>query len=226
MSNIYTVQAVIVATSGRLYKSQPRELRDGLELDDYKQGLRSDLRMGQYPIDFVNELGHEQVIMPAQVETIIFNVLGVRPEHSFQEPMYEQLREQWQADLRGETKDGQQVIVDHKLEQDRAVVKVTPIVPQEPGSAASTIPVHGNTQTVVHRFGPPRTPDPKVYDMANEETQEMPLPRQTNVDEKNMATKAVERVTASVGGPGKAQSEPRATRSGQRAARPGKLPRS
>ena len=222
MANIYTVQAVIVATSGRLYKSQPRELRDGLELDDYKQGLRSDLRMGQYPIDFVNELGHEQVIMPSQVETIIFNVLGVRPEHSFQEPMYEQLREQWQADLRGETQDGQETIADHKLAQDTPpVVKVAPV---PPGSATSPGMGPSTGGTVLVRPSV-RKPDPKVYDMANEETQEMPIPK---VDP-DAATKLLNRVSSPVTAtdiPPRPQSKPRATRSGQRAAASGKLPRS
>lgn len=218
MSNIFTVQAIFIAVSGRPYKSQPKEIREGLDLDDYKLAIRSDLRMGQYPIEFVNELGHEQLIMPAQIETVIFNVLAVRPEHSFQEPEYDKLRQQWTEDLRARTPDGQEITVDHKLTQD-VVQKVEPVVP---GSAASTSLIPSSDQTVVYRYGGPRTPDPKVYVMASEETQEMPIPVATDEDdnERTMATKAVNRAINQAGAPtsgsGKAPSEARKARNSQR----------
>lgn len=227
MSNVYTVQAVFIATSGRMYKAKPVDLRDGLELDDYKQGLRSGLRMGSYPIDFVNEMGHEQVIMPVNVETIIFNILAVRPEHSFLEPEYERLREQWQSDLRGRSADGQEVIADHKLAQE--VAPVQPVAPVAPGSAASTVPIPSTISTPVYKYAGSKLRDPKVYDMANEETQEMPISKPTENDEKTMATKAVDRAVAGAAGktgPERPVERPRATHSGQRASSSGKLPRS
>lgn len=233
MPNIFTVQAIFIAVSGRPYKSQPKEIREGLDLDDYKLAIRSDLRMGQYPIEFVNELGHEQLIMPAQIETVIFNVLAIRPEHSFQEPEYEKLRQQWQHDLQMTMPDGQEIIVDHKLAQD-VVQKVEPIQPVEHGSASSTSLIPSSDQTVVYKYGGPRTPDPKVYVMSSEETQEMPRPSATEEDEneRTMATKAVNRAanraTAAAAyerGSGRASGGARETRSGQRAARTGKLPR-
>lgn len=224
MSNVYTVQAVFIATSGRMYKAKPVELRDGLELDDYKQGLRSDLRMGSYPIDFVNEMGHEQVIMPAHVETIIFNILAVRPEHSFLEPEYEKLREQWQSDLRGRTADGQEIIADYKLTQN-----VAPVPPAAPGSAASTSLIPSTDSTPVYKFAGSKLRDPKIYDMANEETQEVPIPRRQAESDKDMAIRAVKRIAPSASpktGPEKAPEAAREAHSGQPADSSGKLPRS
>lgn len=218
MANIYTVQAVFISTQGRMYKSQPKELREGLDLDDYKLGLRSDLRMGQYPIEFVNENGHEQLLMPDKVETIIFNILGVRPEHSFQEPQYEALRQQWQADLK-----------QPEAAEDPKPAAVQPVVPVAPGSASSTSLIPSSDKTVVYKYGGPRTPDPKIYDMANEETQEMPLPKVQPEPDKDMAIKAVERTVSAAApkpGPGKAFAGAREARSSQRGGRSGKLPRS
>lgn len=226
MSNIFTVQAIFIAVSGRPYKSQPKEIREGLDLDDYKLAIRSDLRMGQYPIEFVNELGHEQLIMPAQIETVIFNVLAIRPEHSFQEPEYEKLRQQWQHDLQATMPDGQEITVDHKLAQD-VVQKVEPIID---GSATSTSLIPSSDQTVVYKYGGPRTPDPKIYVMSSEETQEMPAPVATDMsdNERTMATKAVGRTVAAAmakPAPANAVLGAREARRGHRPARSGKLPR-
>lgn len=181
MASIILVQAVIVATSGRMYKTQPKELREGLELDDYKSSLRSDLRMGQYPIDFINEHGHDQVIMPANVETIVFNVLGQRPEHVAQEPAYDQLQAKWRQDLRRPEPVAS--------EADTAII---PVVPD--GAAASTMPLFGADGMHTFKFQEQKPPEQKVYVMHSEVTQEVPI--QKILDEE-AAENAVKRVAES-----------------------------
>lgn len=245
MSSILLVQAVIVATSGRMYKTQPREFREGgADLDEWKSGLRSDMRMGTFPIDFINDHGHSQVIMPTLVETIIFSVLGSRPEHVHTEPNYEALKAGWNQTLHPERDAEQTQVI--------PVVPVPPVpstelaIPQPPADA--TVPPRpkpappkagppapaasrarrvgtGKVEATVNpdgskswKFAEPG-PVPGVFDIRSERTEEMPIPG----DPRTMAQRTVERVAGLTGRSEQGRSgAPRGRRS-QRGAGPGKV---
>lgn len=99
MSQIATVELIYVAHSGRQYRAQHKQVHTGWELEDLEQQAKSNLSLRDYAIEFVNDRGHKQFIMPTDLETIIVNVVAVTDE-PWQEPDYEQLQQKWGQQLK------------------------------------------------------------------------------------------------------------------------------
>ena len=99
MSQIATVELIYVAHSGRQYRAQHKQVHTGWELEDLEQQAKSNLSLRDYAIEFVNDRGHKQFIMPTDLETIIVNVVAVTEER-WEEPAYEELQQKWNQQLK------------------------------------------------------------------------------------------------------------------------------
>jgi len=99
MSQIATVELIYVAKSGRQYRAQHKQVHLGWELEDLEQQAKSALSLRDYAIDFTNDRGHKQFIMPTDLETIIVNVVAVTDER-WEEPDYEALQQKWGQQLK------------------------------------------------------------------------------------------------------------------------------
>jgi hypothetical protein len=99
MSQIATVELIYVAKSGRQYRAQHKQVHTGWELEDLEQQAKSALSLRDYAIDFTNDRGHKQFIMPTDLETIIVNVVAVTQER-FEEPDYEALQQKWNQSVK------------------------------------------------------------------------------------------------------------------------------
>ncbi|QKY78591.1 hypothetical protein SEA_DRYAD_53 [Streptomyces phage Dryad] len=99
MSQIATVELIYVAKSGRQYRAQHKQVHTGWELEDLEQQAKSALSLRDYAIDFTNDRGHKQFIMPTDLETIIVNVVAVT-EEPWQEPDYEALQQKWNQNVK------------------------------------------------------------------------------------------------------------------------------
>lgn len=94
MSQIATVELIYVAHSGRQYRAKHVQVHLGWELEDLEQKAKSSISLRDYAIEFVNDHGHKQYIMPTDLETVIVNVVAVTQER-WEEPDYEQLQQKW-----------------------------------------------------------------------------------------------------------------------------------
>lgn len=99
MSQIATVEMIYVAHSGRQYRAKHVQVHVGWELEDLEQKAKSEMSLREYAIQFTNDHGHKQFIMPTDLETIIVNVVAVTEER-WEEPDYEQLQQKWGQQLR------------------------------------------------------------------------------------------------------------------------------
>jgi len=99
MSQIATVELIYVAKSGRQYRAQHKQVHTGWELEDLEQQAKSALSLRDYAIDFTNDRGHKQFIMPTDLETIIVNVVAVTQER-WEEPDYEALQQKWNQNVK------------------------------------------------------------------------------------------------------------------------------
>lgn len=113
MSQIATVELIYVAHSGRQYRARHVQVHTGWELEDLEQQAKSNLSLRDYAIEFVNDRGHKQFIMPTDLETIIVNVVAVTEER-WEEPDYEALQQKWGQQLHNVYGDDQKV---DKVEQ-------------------------------------------------------------------------------------------------------------
>lgn len=99
MSKIATVELIYVAHSGRQYRAKHKQVHTGWELEDLEQQAKSNLSLRDYAIEFVNDRGHKQFIMPTDLETIIVNVVAVTEER-WEEPDYEALQQKWNQSVK------------------------------------------------------------------------------------------------------------------------------
>lgn len=99
MSQIATVELIYVAHSGRQYRAKHKQVHVGWELEDMEQQAKSNLSLRDYAIEFVNDRGHKQFIMPTDLETIIVNVVAVTEER-WEEPDYEALQQKWNQQVK------------------------------------------------------------------------------------------------------------------------------
>jgi len=99
MSQIATVELIYVAKSGRQYRAQHKQVHLGWELEDLEQQAKSAISLRDYAIEFVNDRGHKQYIMPTDLETVIVNVVAVTEER-WEEPAYEELQQKWNQQLK------------------------------------------------------------------------------------------------------------------------------
>lgn len=99
MSQIATVELIYVAHSGRQYRAKHKQVHTGWELEDLEQQAKSNLSLRDYAIEFVNDRGHKQFIMPTDLETIIVNVVAVTEER-WEEPDYEALQQKWNQSVK------------------------------------------------------------------------------------------------------------------------------
>lgn len=99
MSQIATVELIYVAKSGRQYRAQHKQVHVGWELEDLEQQAKSAISLRDYAIDFTNDRGHKQFIMPTDLETVIVNVVAVTEER-WEEPDYEALQQKWNQQVK------------------------------------------------------------------------------------------------------------------------------
>lgn len=95
MAQVAIVEMIYVAKSGRQYRAKHVEAKVGFELDDLASKAKSELSLRDYAIQFTNVNGHQQVLMPADLETIIVNVVAVTEER-WEEPAYDELQKRWE----------------------------------------------------------------------------------------------------------------------------------
>lgn len=201
MAQVAIVEMIYVAKSGRQYRAQHVEAKVGFELDDLASKAKSDLSLRDYAIQFTNLHGHQQVVMPADLETIIVNVVAVREER-WEEPAYEELQKKWQADLVFETPYGETVVAEHKLDD------AAPVPPKSDlaklyrrGMTAPVTPDGSTTQSIKITWGAkPKPPQQRVHwgESATEATQPMTVLKGAEVAGMSMddATRVVEAVAA------------------------------
>lgn len=99
MSQIATVELIYVAHSGRQYRAKHKQVHVGWELEDLEQQAKSNLSLRDYAIEFTNDRGHKQFIMPTDLETVIVNVVAVTEER-WEEPDYEALQQKWTQNVK------------------------------------------------------------------------------------------------------------------------------
>jgi hypothetical protein len=207
MSQIAIVEMIYVAKSGRQYRAQHVEARVGWELDDLASKAKSDLSLKDYAIQFTNVNGHQQVVMPGDLETIIVNVLGVREER-WEEPAYEAMKQGWEEtfDLRFKLPDGSEAIAEHKLAEPTPAPKrhdLTKLHRRNP--VAPVVPDGEVTQSIKITWGAkPKPPEQRVQwgakrpEAAEEATQPITVLKASEVAGMSMdeATQIVEAVAA------------------------------
>lgn len=213
MTQVAIVEMIYVAKSGRQYRAQHVEAKVGFELDDLASKAKSDLSLRDYAIQFTNVHGHQQIIMPADLETIIVNVVGYR-EEKWEEPAYEAMQQGQMMDLHFKLPDGSEVIAEHKLVASPYEVKAPEAPAEQPvptrtdlallhrrNPVQPVVPDGEVTQSIKITWGAkPKPPQQRVHwgESANEATQPMTVLKGAEVAGMSMddATRVVEAVAA------------------------------
>jgi len=207
MSRIATVELIYVAKSGRQYRAQHKQVHVGWELEDLEQQAKSALSLRDYAIDFTNDRGHKQFIMPTDLETVIVNVVAVTEER-WEEPDYEQLQQKWGNQLKpyGDPAPVQKVEpVVSAPDPDRARATATALMTKvRPNPTAPVTPDGETTQSIKITW--PQADKPRQYvnwpkqhgkseAMAADETQPMQvIPHQVVGMSEEDATAVIERI--------------------------------
>jgi hypothetical protein len=207
MSQIATVELIYVAKSGRQYRAKHKQVHLGWELEDLEQQAKSAISLRDYAIEFVNDRGHKQYIMPTDLETVIVNVVAVTEER-WEEPAYEELQQKWNQQLKpyADPKPApvQEPVSGPSPEHVRAVgTALMTRKPQPRRSPVQPVTPDGEvTQSIKISWPMQETPVPKQRvnwpDKANDETQPMKVLQGEAIAGLSMedATQVVQRVAA------------------------------
>lgn len=189
MTQVAIVEMIYVAKSGRQYRAQHVEAKVGVELDDLVSKAKSDLSLRDYAIQFTNVNGHQQVLMPTDLETIIVNVVGYREER-WEEPAYEAMKQGQMMDLHFKMPDGSEVIAEHKLAESPYAATTTEVQADRPVPAKTDL-------ALLHRRNPvrPVVPDGEVTQSIKITWGAKPKPPQQRVQWGESATEATQPMT-------------------------------
>lgn len=213
MSQIATVELIYVAHSGRQYRAQHKQVHTGWELEDLEQQAKSALSLRDYAIEFVNVNGHKQFIMPADLETIIVNVVAVTEER-WEEPDYEALQQKWSQSVKPyDDPAPKQEDTPAAPNPDRVRATATALVTkaklkeEKPGVTPVDLPGSEDTQSIKVTWPGPKQPRQYVTwpkqagkgatNPDNETTQELKVIPHTVVGmDPEVATQVIERIAA------------------------------
>lgn len=161
MSQIATVELIYVAKSGRQYRAQHKQVHVGWELEDLEQQAKSAISLRDYAIDFTNDRGHKQFIMPTDLETVIVNVVAITEER-WEEPDYEQLQQKWGQQLKPYPEPVQKVEPVHTAPDPvRVAATATALMERPKPKASPTAPVTPDGETTQSiKITWPQTPRP------------------------------------------------------------------
>lgn len=161
MSQIATVELIYVAKSGRQYRAQHKQVHVGWELEDLEQQAKSAISLRDYAIDFTNDRGHKQFIMPTDLETVIVNVVAIT-EECWEEPDYEQLQQKWGQQLKPYPEPVQKVEPVHAAPDPvRVAATATALMERPKPKASPTAPVTPDGETTQSiKITWPQTPRP------------------------------------------------------------------
>lgn len=202
MSQIATVELIYVAHSGRQYRAKHKQVHVGWELEDLEQQAKSNLSLRDYAIEFTNDRGHKQFIMPSDLETIIVNVVAITDER-WEEPDYEALQQKWNQSVKpyGDKPAPEQAPV-IKPDADKAKATGTALMqlrkPQPRRSPVQPVTPDGETTQSIKITWPVQAapvPQQRVNWTSGPADETQPIPKVTAMSEVD-ATKVVERIAA------------------------------
>lgn len=203
MSQIATVELIYVAKSGRQYRAQHKQVHTGWELEDLEQQAKSALSLRDYAIDFTNDRGHKQFIMPTDLETIIVNVVAVTEER-WEEPDYEALQQKWGNQLKPYPEPVQKVQPQHTAPDPAKIAATATALMDRPKPASNPVapvtPDGETTQSIKITWPTAAKPVQRVVDWPGkkgdvDETQPMQVIPHTVVGmDEEAATAVIERI--------------------------------
>lgn len=200
MSQIATVELIYVAHSGRQYRAKHKQVHVGWELEDLEQQAKSNLSLRDYAIEFTNDRGHKQFIMPTDLETIIVNVVAITDER-WEEPDYEALQQKWGNQLKPYPEPTQKVEpVRSAPDPSRAAATGTALMTKPklvaPNPVAPVTPDGETTQSIKITWPTAAKPQQRVVDWPAKDAEETQPIKVLQGDEEVDATAVIERIAA------------------------------
>lgn len=199
MSQIATVELIYVAHSGRQYRAKHKQVHVGWELEDLEQQAKSNLSLRDYAIEFTNDRGHKQFIMPTDLETIIVNVVAITDER-WEEPDYEALQQKWGNQLKPYPEPVQKVEPAHEAPDPTRIRATATALMERPKPATNpTAPVTPDgetTQSIKITWPTAAKPQQRVVDWPAKDAEETQPIKVLQGDEEVDATAVIERIAS------------------------------